>query len=456
MIGIVESRADEASVHICDRLREVADLAERQDRDRPDADGGGTYYRGDGLELRSFDALHLDLEDVASAFEDPEFVVFASRHAGETGPLLSAHVTGNFGAAEYGGADRSLAAAPPNALAAVLEGLATHAPEHYDVGLECTHHGPTDVGAPSMFVELGSGPEQWADPDGAEAVARAIHGLVDVPAYAPDEGGTRRHLFGIGGGHYAPRFTRIARETDWAIGHVAADWSLSDLGDPETNSDVLAAAFEQSAADIAVLDGAHPAVESVVEEQGYRVVSETWVRATDGVPLPLVERAEERLGSVADGLRFGAPARELAAGDIELRAVDLPSAFLERAQGIDREAALEAVDANAVAYLTEEGGTRAHDRALVAGEAPGADGDLPASLVDALLEILRTRYETVRREDGAIVAETTAFDPELAREQGVPEGPEFGRLADGEAVEVDGRVVEPTDVTSWRQDRFEL
>jgi len=42
----------------------------------------------------------------------------------------------------------------------------------------------------------------------------------------------------------------------------------------------------------------------------------------------------------------------------------------------------------------------------------------------------------------------------LARDRGVPEGPAFGRLADGDPVEVDGETVTPEDVSRSRADRF--
>jgi D-aminoacyl-tRNA deacylase len=78
------------------------------------------------------------------------------------------------------------------------------------------------------------------------------------------------------------------------------------------------------------------------------------------------------------------------------------------------------------------------------------------ALVDDLCALLAEKYETVRREDGAVVAEERAFDPALAHEAGVPEGPKFGKLAGGQPVDVDGRTVEPASVRTERTDRFEL
>jgi len=143
VIAIVESRADRASEHICRQLRERADWTELTDNDLPAADGGGTYYRTDGGELRSFDELHIDLERPADAFDcDPDLLVFALPASGDTGALLTGHFTGNFGPAEFGGESDALAEAAPNALNRLLEAFHEYAPERYDVGMECTHHAP--------------------------------------------------------------------------------------------------------------------------------------------------------------------------------------------------------------------------------------------------------------------------------------------------------------------------
>jgi D-aminoacyl-tRNA deacylase len=442
MLGVVVSRADSASEAIGEQLLELADWREDHDGERPDAEGGGTVHRTDGVELRSFDELHLFLDGVDDAFSaGVELIAVASRHSGETGPLLTAHHTGNFGPADYGGEPGSLARAAPGALARVRAAFENHAPERYDVGLECTHHGPTAVETPSLFVELGSGEAEWSDPEGARAVARAILALRGID---PD---ADRTLVGFGGGHYVPRFERVVRETGWTVGHVAADWGLAAMGDPREHRELVRAAFERSGARHALLDpreDGYDALRSVVDSLGYRLVSETWVRETDGVDLALVERLETELGPIDDGLRLGG--RADAAPD-RVETTELPEGLLDAANGVDRELTLSAVRERAVAVTTAEGAS------LLAAEAAVLPGGR-AELVDALCEVLRGAYDSVERVEGAVVLEERAFSPERARELGVEEGPAFGRLADGQPVEVDGRTVDPEQVHERRRRRL--
>lgn len=434
MIGILASRADEASVTIA---REVVSVATGEAVDGP-LEG---RRRLAGAELVTVDALHLDLTAVDARFEaDPRWIAIVSRHAGETGPLLTAHFPGNIGEAEFGGTPRSVPPACPRALAAYVHELDARAPDGYAVGIECTHHGPTDSAVPLMFVEVGSDEAQWRDPAAARAVAGALWAVRDAPATGD------RQLVGLGGGHYAPRFARVIRETAWDVGHIAPDWALEDLGADAARA-VLPRLFAASGAEHCLIDGDHPALAAIVDELGHRVVSERWVRATSRVPVRVLEALEADLAPLDAGLVLGdRPVDE--PGAYALR--ELPADLLAECAAIDRDATVAAVDRVSVAYtVDDEGSTPTGRLALPRGTA--VEG-----LLDALEPVLLEKYDAVERTDEHLVASRRSFDPAAAAAAGVPEGPLFGRLAAGEAVTVDGRRIDPADVTRERTVTFDL
>ncbi len=265
-----------------------------------------------------------------------------------------------------------------------------------------------------MFVEVGSAEPQWEDPDAAEAAARAILDLADEPADRPRANGTRRHLLGVGGGHYAPRFERVVRETDWAVGHIAADWSLDALAEwadsDEERDTVLDRAFRASAADYALMEGDRPDLTAAIESLGYRVVSETFVQDATGVNLGLVEALEDAIRPVDEGLRFGA----LAPGyDGEWTVLDLPKELISDVRGVDSEALRDTMSGSPTSLRAS--------RVRRPGPSTAGATKLEA-VVDPLVDILKQRFDSVERHADELVARETAFDPDLARTADLPGG----------------------------------
>ncbi len=186
------------------------------------------------------DMIVIDTEHVFAQWLEERYpsdvYIVASRHSAESGiPCLTVHTTGNWGDAMLGGFPRTLSYAPARRMLAALRRLEEERRRRnleYSVSYEVTHHGPT-LNTPIMFVEVGSTEEQWMDEEAAAAVGEAI-----IAALEPGE---EDSAVGIGGGHYAPRFTQIALKKGIAFGHMAPRYALPSL-DPE----MLDAAVERT------------------------------------------------------------------------------------------------------------------------------------------------------------------------------------------------------------------
>jgi len=163
---------------------------------------------------------HLDLDVKLEA------VIFASRHRSESGePALTVHWTGNSTSrADLGGKPKSLSFTEPSrsrAALLALDAAKESAKINYAVTLEATHHGPTELGLPTLFVEIGSTEKEWNDREAGAIAGEAIW----QAATAPVQG---KYAVGFGGGHYCNKHCAAVREEGYAFGHILSKYFFED------------------------------------------------------------------------------------------------------------------------------------------------------------------------------------------------------------------------------------
>ncbi len=192
-----------------------------------------------------------------------EYIAVASRHWAKSGqPSLTAHPTGNFGKAMYGGHHRELQQTAPNAMRNIFNHLDDAPPEGFQISLEATHHSPTEFDVPMFFVEVGSREEQWRDEE-------VCNYLVDCILTGMDEESSKPVAIGFGGGHYCPKFSE--KMNDYAMGHMAAKYAIDLLTD-----DLVSQMIEKSQGpEIALIDGLKGRhkrkIESLLEKSGLEI-----------------------------------------------------------------------------------------------------------------------------------------------------------------------------------------
>ncbi len=195
-------------------------------------------YRSGDIQLIYLEGKSIFLSGLDEKF-NVDAIVFASKHSSESEePTLTVHVPGNFSDdTSYGGRPKELAWAwaqrMRNALLKLAE-LKSSLSNDYKISLEATHHGPTDFRIPVWFVEIGSSEKFWVDDEAGTAIADAIWASLTHPLKG-------KPSVGFGGGHYAPKFTRLTLNGEFAVGHIMPKYSLEKL-----NEKMIAEAFRKT------------------------------------------------------------------------------------------------------------------------------------------------------------------------------------------------------------------
>ena len=240
---ILASKLDVASVNLYDTLLELGSWEKTGIFDSNSVwslTKDYNFFCNKNTQMVMIDELHINAENIDARWEKEtntsiDILAFLSRHKAASGtPSLTVHPIGNWGIAEYGGSDNNVSHTSPAEMSGLLLELNKNAPSDYQVCLEATHHGPY-VETPTFFIEIGSSPDRWELKEPAEAIVKSL--LNFKPSPGPK-------LVGIGGGHYAPRFTEALFSHEVCFGHIVANYGLKTL-----TPKLLAKALSVSSAD---------------------------------------------------------------------------------------------------------------------------------------------------------------------------------------------------------------
>jgi D-aminoacyl-tRNA deacylase len=177
------------------------------------------------------DVLYLEY---LNEFFQPELWIIGSRHKSSVErKTLSCHTPGNFCKAEAGGKEKQICYSPALYLRKALQTLEKEKPNGYETTLEVTHHGPSQMNAPCMFVEVGGSEKEWQDIEACRVVCKSIMSLdkIDEKEKSKDSEQSAIETFaGFGGPHYAPRFTKLTLEGK-AIGHIIPQYNIDEASE---------------------------------------------------------------------------------------------------------------------------------------------------------------------------------------------------------------------------------
>jgi D-aminoacyl-tRNA deacylase len=194
----------------------------------------GKIYRGKNYDLVVIPTPTISADWLEEKYSYDGFV-FLSKHASETGTLaLTCHSTGNFSKALFGGKPRQVAIPHAHLQKSYMQALWAKRKDfaEFEITIEATHHGPTALNKPALFIEVGTSEKQWNDKTLCGSVAKIVE---DVMSKMPN-----KHDVAIcfGGTHYPEKFNKELIVGQYALGTVIPKHAL-DFIDEKLFSHIL-------------------------------------------------------------------------------------------------------------------------------------------------------------------------------------------------------------------------
>lgn len=165
---------------------------------------------------------------------NPDLLIIASRHVSQTArPALLIHTTGNWSSdSSFGGNPRELSKTSALLHKSGFVSLFEEANEqdllNFAVDIEVTHHGPTQLEKPLVFIELGSSEQEWNNDRAGKIVTNAV--INTIFKYLHFRSSNDQVIgLGFGGTHYAPNFNRLIKDKNIAMSFICPKYYIQEL-----------------------------------------------------------------------------------------------------------------------------------------------------------------------------------------------------------------------------------
>ena len=250
---IIVSKEDQAGINMQNHLLEIINFELNEDFKPHENWPVGDYeeYKSDLCSLLIIPGNQIKTDYLQGTI-NARLIIFASKHSSAAGrKSLLVHTTGIWGRESgHGGHDHEIALAPSFALTygynKIKELIQYKELAEYWIGAEVSHHGPTALDVPLMYIETGGTEVEWNDTEACGLIADVIFEIVKLYNISENEFEkleTIPAMIGIGGGHYAPSFIKKLEKGEYLLGHIIPKYAHEEMTD-----DMIKIAWERTIA----------------------------------------------------------------------------------------------------------------------------------------------------------------------------------------------------------------
>ena len=176
----------------------------------------------------------IDINNLDGITPKENMVIFLSKHASKSKtPTLTSHSTGNFSdIVLLGGKPKEIGNTFPSFQKVYMKKIYEKRQElfGYDLTIEATHHGPTSLVNPILFIEIGSSEIQWVDKTTASIVCKSVlESIKDIEKCIKNNNITIG--IGIGGNHYPQKYNELILFSNVAFGPIISKYNLAFINE---------------------------------------------------------------------------------------------------------------------------------------------------------------------------------------------------------------------------------